>query len=585
MSILSKDRAARARCRWAAGVAAIFVVCCSRASPPPSPPPATRPYVGRLMLDSSVAFPDGFTASLSAADRAALANQGIIIDEVRGELVFARAPLPGRWMKIGEDFYKTDADGYFSVPDVPRDVATVLMYRQILDAREEEAFALDSAGFAATRADAPVYVQSLQLASPAPMNPEPQVPSHAHGAFPPLSDGCPSRCDARKPSFVSNSAGCCQDYNGPDGDMLARLRDTNSGPCFVRAYLNFVHSTCADWSFGPLGTACSNEAAFCGVLKNQPPWCDPNLNAKPPFCYDNHRYRNCQNMNENDFSVSPTAVTVRRGGSVPIHIRNNTSANETSLRLSPDIGLLAVSTRGVPALVRLASWRVLRHYNDAARKHYEDVDLVYVAPPANTTCSSKCECKSGSTTVTITASAGKFSVPITITVDPAAAPIHEAPSPAQAAGQCPQPGPLQGRWTTCVFVEPVTGPAPGGDAATGVSHCLNERATLSVTLSQSASGAITGTYSGTYQSLSSVLHLAWPATLKGTLAGSRKNDQLELAFTGDFAAPALLQFDSSGLWWGYFTGGPDCIANQTGHDFGPQEGLMYLNSSPSGTCF
>jgi hypothetical protein len=101
-----------------------------------------------------------------------------------------------------------------------------------------------------------------------------------------------------------------------------------------------------------------------------------------PSCWPKHKYRNCQNLDEDDFSLSPGAAIVRPLGSAPLTVRNNTPANSTRLLvLGPPGAALRLASGGASLRAVVPGYYyVLRHYDDTARTHAESVTVDFVAP-------------------------------------------------------------------------------------------------------------------------------------------------------------------------------------------------------------
>jgi hypothetical protein len=104
----------------------------------------------------------------------------------------------------------------------------------------------------------------------------------------------PDRCRQRPPCAPgANDKPCCVDYNGPVGDGKPINRN-NGNDCFAIGYKFFEWSTCFIWTVaGP----CANESAY--------PWNNQDLQNPAPDCWSNHKYRNCQNLDPNDFHLGP----------------------------------------------------------------------------------------------------------------------------------------------------------------------------------------------------------------------------------------------------------------------------------------
>jgi hypothetical protein len=183
----------------------------------------------------------------------------------------------------------------------------------------------------------------------------------------------PPHCDRRRPcpdigSPNANAApGCCLDYNGTLGDGEPYLR---SGNCGAQGYLNFIESTCWQWTFLKRGRPCFTERAI--------------LQVEGPTCWNNHKYRSCQNMNEADFSLNPPTATVEFGQSVQMALRNNTPGNSTCLQVTGGPGKPKLTLGSKGGFVKAAECGGYRadHFTNSPRKHYEDMVLRFKAPSA-----------------------------------------------------------------------------------------------------------------------------------------------------------------------------------------------------------
>jgi hypothetical protein len=396
-------------------------------------------YIGRLVGQATLQLPDGFAANLSADARKQFLAEGYQIDDQQNALIGPQGGLPGYWVKIvgdvkDDNWYMTDRDGNFRVSQLPQGAKTVLFYGELSDTAPEAQFPLERAG------NPPTYTLKITLPMPADMNDAtaadaslplegagntptyafkitPSMPIDMNGATDPSSppigeafpnppdactqlgsppgcqsqsqlcllttvDSCPCRCNAQDSAVTNNTKGCCLDYDGPpipdipgSGDRLPREHDPaklvglgaiKSNLCEGLAKRNFILSTCNKWSFDPrLGFACKNEFAYLG--------------KGYPICYIKHKYRNCQSMKIDDFSVSPNHnIKIAPRSTIKIRVRNNTPDNSSIVSVSD--GTLGLATTG-PALQPLGkgTWQ-LAHYSESLKKHFEGVDLSFTAP-------------------------------------------------------------------------------------------------------------------------------------------------------------------------------------------------------------
>jgi hypothetical protein len=336
----------------------------------------------KLVYRTRMKMPDAFFASLSTADRNALTALGVQISG--GTLVFPDRPVAGEWVELSGKRYMTAQDGSLVVGTSAL-AGTASVYRQLTDARATGTF--PAAGAFVASGAPPVTVIQRTLSPVGPMNNEedPDTRSRAAECCTDASGakvadakaratrvGCTERDTA---ACAGNAAPCCLDYDNPLGNHKAYFRSIGEKEggvlpiptlCGLAAMYNFLNSTCYNWSFGlgGLEVACDNEKAF-----------HPG-DDRSPSCYQNHRYRNCQHLETEGFSVdSQDGTTVRPGETVRIRIYNNTKANESGVVIRPDES----NAKGKLSGDGLDN-EVLRHYDDGQRRHYEERILTYTAP-------------------------------------------------------------------------------------------------------------------------------------------------------------------------------------------------------------
>jgi hypothetical protein len=361
------------------------------------------PYTGRLVANTTILLPPGSAAHLSAAQQELFHDEGFQIDDEHDTLIGQQSGLAGYWVKIvGHDgWFMTDRNGNFRIPELPTDAATLAFYQQLSDTDPEVTFPLNRVG------SPPVYTLEIKLPIPGEMNEQPVLGSSFLGELPNKgpdacsqlgsppgckpqagkcvvdTDSCECRCNADSAAAKANAGppGCCQDYNGPLGDKLPRSRHSSSAECVRTAELrNFPGSTCFVWSTNlRRNRPCHKEVAYqCApplLLTHFKECAEKQFNT----CWIEHKYRNCQNMNEDDFSISPHHnIKIPPKSTLKMHVRNNTAANETEVSVSN--GNLRLATSG-PVLLSFGKGNFnLEHYSNPQKKHYEDVDLVFTAP-------------------------------------------------------------------------------------------------------------------------------------------------------------------------------------------------------------
>ncbi len=325
-------------------------------------------YTAKILIQVDEVVGPEVWQLLTPADRAQLQQLGIEVVDTEKVLRSPVVPFSGYWVQIGTRRYPIDRNGVLLVEQAIGTLHNVNVYAQVIDTR---AF---------------VIVPSLQFV-PEGQNPEPallKIKQRLHPKMNNETSVSPGSC-FRKPcaatgSPAANASGCCLDYDGPEGDRKPYNRD--GGPaCFAKGNINFIRSTCFFWALPDVlrrhrKLACANESALIWNLV---------LNPRAPVCYANHKYRNCQSLNEDDFSVNPGSATVSFGKSVILKLRNNTPDNSTCLRItgspgSPKLSLASSSGR-VVASAYCGGYRA-DHWSDKSRKHLEDLSVRFSPGPA-----------------------------------------------------------------------------------------------------------------------------------------------------------------------------------------------------------
>lgn len=318
-------------------------------------------YVGKLTSVVAWKMADAEFAHLSPVTRATLQQQGMTLDETTKTIVSNELPLQGHWVRIGDRFCMTDKDGLFVVDGNVPDAGTARVFSET---------------------DAPTAEGEFPISS---LVPEGQTPGsvrltldyHASSVTKATSraqaapDGCPLK-EACLPAHHpdGNDKACRLDYNGPDGDSLPRVRGLGgSDDCVSKSSDNYIDSTCFHWTFAAPGRPCLGEG----------PDVDEGMT-----CWKNHKYRNCQNMGEDDLNLTPK-IKVPLGGQVTFTLRNNTPANNTMLlwqekNVPGSLALDPSAPSSEARLEKLSGAQFVYHYNEARQEHYEDVKLVYTAP-------------------------------------------------------------------------------------------------------------------------------------------------------------------------------------------------------------
>lgn len=300
---------------------------------------------------------------------------GLEIDAL--ELRSRPLPLSGKYLEVDGARYMLDREGYVTLPR-PRSLAAIKVLWQLTDI--EEFGVIAALNVAPVGQEPPETSLTVTYRPPGDMNAGPGGGGWEAGAggactLPMAVDGCP----LRDPCTGGNDVPCCLDYEGPAGDGQPRWRFTNPNfpmcpvdlTCKSRAYRNFVGSTCYDWVFNRRGRPCAPETIGSG-----------------PGCWFRHKYRNCQNMDENEFTLQASPAVVKFGDEVRLTIVNNTAANSTTLRIEPAAGKGDLQLPpGAPPVTLVrdgGGWR-LDHWDDGQQQHFEGVQLRYVTPQKDST--------------------------------------------------------------------------------------------------------------------------------------------------------------------------------------------------------
>jgi hypothetical protein len=338
-------------------------------------------FVGRVTSVVHWKLPDDIYARLTPEVRTDLQTRGITIDDTNRTLISKELPLVGHWVKIGGGVYMTDKNGEFSVKGNIPTGGSAPIYTQENSETPEGQIPLNSLVRkgqtpTATRLILPYYLPDDMDAHPEHTGPNgAKVGQATRGRATDAGhaeDGCPLRKACLPPGHPDgNKESCCLDYNGNKGDGLPRNRVSDRIPCTAKAVNNFVNSDCWLWTFEKPGRPCFNEGG---------------VNHSGPGCWMNHAYRNCQNLDENDFHFTEK-IKLQLKEKAEFSVENNTPSYITFLRWKePDVPGKVELVTGVPSenayLIPLDSgggWK-LYQYNDEKDTHYRQVRLRYVAP-------------------------------------------------------------------------------------------------------------------------------------------------------------------------------------------------------------
>jgi hypothetical protein len=329
-------------------------------------------YVGRLTSVVSWKLNDATYAGLDGPARAKLTQKGITVDDATKTLRSAELGLAGHWVKVGDRTCMTDREGNFTVEGGAPSAGNADVFAQLDHETPEGAFPLDKL---VEKGQTPIPVRlELSYSPPAGMNDDPDAAGTSRSRV----VTTPGGCELHEPcepigSPNSNKKPCCLDYDGNVGDGLPRQREKPghqvSDTCNALAYTNFINSTCFEWTFQKKGRPCSSEVIPYQV---------------GPSCWVRHGFRNCQNMDENDFHATES-VNVPLGSTRTFKIRNNTEANFTVLRFKEDgaFGVIGLAPGAPSARAELLPWpggQRLGHFSREDTVHFEEVILSYTAP-------------------------------------------------------------------------------------------------------------------------------------------------------------------------------------------------------------
>jgi hypothetical protein len=326
---------------------------------------------------------------------------------VRSEHVFRLPPFPaaGYWLKLGDRRYMVSTKGIVNTPTKPSDTSNLPLYVQVGD--EQPYAVLPSVDFVtSSERPKPTVFKLIQKLPPSMNRGHDTALFDEHrlhpGVWPatlqtmecteaahswsvrdvaqqqysnnPLHQLIPDRCRNRAPCPPGNETPCCLDYNGPSGDGKPIQRGAGND-CLAIGAKFFEWSTCFVWT---VAGACSNEAAL--------PWNNLEPANPAPNCYDNHKYRNCQNLNANDFKLNPRSTLVKFGESSDLLLRNNTVGNSTCLTIDTNGPAAKLDLNSLGTLVHSSSCNGYRadHFSDQAQKHYEQMKFRFITPKVAT---------------------------------------------------------------------------------------------------------------------------------------------------------------------------------------------------------
>jgi hypothetical protein len=330
----------------------------------------------------------GYLNELTPAQRQEATEQGFTLRET--EIAGPTTPAIGYFVKVGDRMIPSGPDGEFFLP--PNTVAPdrVPLFKQLSDSAPLGEVTI---GSSLRPGNEPLQTVVLELRGRAlgsAQEMDGDLPGRSRGVSAScckkkdgraVNDGCP-RVDY--PNINSNVPGqsACYDYDlakgriqgedsgedDGDGDNEEGGDDEGGGGgllggfCLPKRLSEFYDTPCYQWTFGTRGKmrACINERAI--------------LQVTGPGCWQNHKYRFCQNLSMTDFSVSSTGtLTVTVGREVRVTVRNNTPSNETQLSQTGNANGTIELSDGV-------TQTQIKHYDDPSTTHIPDRTVIYKAP-------------------------------------------------------------------------------------------------------------------------------------------------------------------------------------------------------------
>ncbi len=307
----------------------------------------------KLVSEVSWALPLAVWNEIPAADRQEMLKKGIQFEDATRTLRFPHTPFHAV-LRVGTAFYPIPKNGEIDLPKIPAGVTEASVISDL-----SKATPLYTLPIAQLVAGATIVIP-ITYRGPLAMNSaDDTVPGgrHFHSRD---ENNASTTCPP------GTKTPCCEDQNGSLGDG----KRYNNG---WKRYRNFIGSTCFQWV---LEGCCTNEGAE--II--------PALFGSYISCYDNHKSRNCQDLNDQDFSVSTEEIVVQCGQQVRLTVTNGTCSNETILLTDATLGTL----KGDEDMVYRSdeneeivySAQRVRHYDSATPRvnHIHTREFLYTAP-------------------------------------------------------------------------------------------------------------------------------------------------------------------------------------------------------------
>ena len=279
--------------------------------------PSSR-LTGRLVFAVRWKLPVDVYASLQPSDKVAMRARGVTFDDEQRSLNLGTNALPGYWVVLGEQRTMSDTNGNFTV-DLPPGVSSGVVVARYRD-RSNGAQVSFPVSRLTQVGDTPVPILvPFELSGELNMDGSASGPAGAPGL---ASIGLAEVICGNPGVHVGNTRPCCLDYNG------YIPTDCKGNRPLPEMLTHYVGSTCQQLVSEGL---CAREwNALQLIYVPFPPFVVPFAPLVGPSCFENHKYRNCQNI-DRTLSLTPDVQEISSGGTVVLTIHNNTWANETIL--------------------------------------------------------------------------------------------------------------------------------------------------------------------------------------------------------------------------------------------------------------
>lgn len=340
---------------------------------------AIRPLRGKLVSTARMPLTTELAAVLNADAREEIVAEGLILT-IEG-ISSKELPLRGRWVVIGNQTLKTDANGIFSLDVVPSGATTGQVFKQLDDATPESTF--PTSALVREPGTPPLFRIPFVFKGPIGLNPGEQLPFNltptvfvGSAQVPPFNPAACAECALQPPCLTSDpSQPCCLDTDGAlAARCAAKLGVTPAsaaatpGDCVRARLFQYIGSTSWGFVFNDPRRPCVNEG--------------PGVD-----CFTNHGFRNCQNVVADDVTAGfdftegeKTRVIPAGSGTVTIGVHNNGWDNVTLVRLLPEGtgGTLSFTPAG--GVAQTGQTVRLSHVDRNARRHVPDLTLIYTPP-------------------------------------------------------------------------------------------------------------------------------------------------------------------------------------------------------------